>query len=1001
MLENEGNEDSQRGGHWRAFKHAMLLCGIYIFCNSVARGSSPQIPFNIPEGDFAETIETFCAQANVYVSYGSSMTESFKGFKGIRTRAVVGAFDPHAALAFLLEGTGLAAEWSSEQFVWVRKIDSGPSTQARIVGGDDQQGSPGSAQPVPEFGLSSAPMDQVLVTGTLIRGVDAITAPLITLVNGQIGETGYVGAQSMIDNTLLFTSNNTPREDYGGVVGNFGSGQGINLRDLGVSATLVLVDGQRQPLSGLNGSFVDVSTVPSAAIDRIEVIPDGASALYGSDAIAGVVNIRLKQDFDGAESSVRYAFGEGGGDETVASQIFGSKWDGGHGMVLYEYTDRTSVPYASRSYAANPDKRPEGGDDFRTVDSNPGNILNPVTFLPSFAIPPGRTGRALSVNQLLPGQVNLQNQWLGRDLYPQRTSHSFYATVDQELSSTIKWFFEARLDRREDRQEDQATAETLTVPASNAFYVDPFGRTPYVSVAYSFFDDLGNAYQSSRTVTATAATGVKVDLTNGWQSTLSVSNGVEDGYVSVYNLVNPKALPVALADSSRVTAFDPFGAGSNTSESTLNQIRDVQGDQALFRVPELSTLTDGPLFSWNDTSAKLAMGLDLRQESLRTHTTLTGYADDRGTYQREIGSVFGELALRVPEHIEVSLAGRYEHYSDFGSTLNPKVGIRWTPWSSAKLRASWGTSFRAPDLPDLVTSKNASGLLVLPDPKSPTGQSVVLYETGNLPHMHEERAATWTLGLDLAPPMIPGLKTSLTYYSIDYQDRIAQPALGSYLSILEEEAVWGEVIQRNPAPATVMAICNGPGFQGTPSNCQSTPPTVIVDYRVRNLSTTIAKGIDLNIEQPFDNALGFFRWSAQEAYILTFGQAVTDSAPVTSVANTVGNPIKVKARATLSWSQRRAALSGLSIQLAENFQGSYLDNQSMPNRRIASYSTADAQVGYVSGEGDRWFENLRISLGATNVFNRNPPFVNSQYGYDQANTPPLGRLFAISLKKNW
>jgi iron complex outermembrane receptor protein len=292
-------------------------------------------------------------------------------------------------------------------------------------------------------------------------------------------------------------------------------------------------------------------------------------------------------------------------------------------------------------------------------------------------------------------------------------------------------------------------------------------------------------------------------------------------------------------------------------------------------------------------------------------------------------------------------------------------------------------------------------LVHLPDPRSPTGQSIVLYQEGNSPSLHEERAATWTLGVDLAPSIIPGLQTSLTYYSIDYRDRIAQPGPANISNILEDEAVWGGVIQRNPAPAIVMAICNSPRFFGTPSDCLSTPPAAIVDLRVRNLSRTLAKGIDLNLEQSFDNSLGFFRWSARGTYILTFDQAVADSAPAISVANTVSYPIKVKARATLSWSERRVTLPGLSFALAGNFAGAYLDNESVPDRRIASYATVDAQLGYSTGEGHRWFENTEVTLSAANLLDAHPPFVNTQLGFDQPNTPPVARLVTASLKKKW
>jgi outer membrane receptor protein involved in Fe transport len=413
-------------------------------------------------------------------------------------------------------------------------------------------------------------------------------------------------------------------------------------------------------------------------------------------------------------------------------------------------------------------------------------------------------------------------------------------------------------------------------------------------------------------------------------------------------------------------------------------------------------VADGPLFSSTGASAKLAMGLDVRQELLRQHEIVVGFPDHDGAYRREIGSVFGEVALRMPAHLELSLAARYEHYSDFGSTTNPKLGIRWSPLESIKLRASCGTSFRAPELPDADTSRNDSGLQVFPDPKSPTGRSYALFEEGNYPNLHQERAVTWTGGLDLAPPGIPGLQSSLTYYSIDYRDRIAVPSLpDDPINILMNEALWGGVIQRNPAQATVQSICNGPTFIGNPMDCQSTPPTVLIDFRQRNLYRTLDKGVDLNLEQRFDNSLGLFRLSAQGAYILTFDQAVTNSAPLTSVANTLSYPLKVRARSTLSWSERKPTLPGLSFALSTNFTGAYLDNVSIPNRRIASYSTVDAQLGYSTGETDRWFENTEITLSATNLFDANPPFVNTEFGYDRANTPPMARLVTVSLRKKW
>ena len=992
MSEGKGTDNSQRVGHWKAFEYILLLCAITIFYSSAVAARPPPIAFNIPAEEFETSVAAFATQAKVDTSYGVAAGN----VHGVRTHAIVGMFEPHQALALLLEGTGIEAEWVAENSVWFRRIDPGASTKARIVEPTPVNAA-GSAEPVPELNF---PVEQVLVTGSLIHGVDSITAPLVTLGTGGIDDVGYSGAQSIV-NTLPLASNNTPREDFSPVAGIFNSAEGINLRSLGVGATLVLVDGYRQPLTGWSGSFFDVLTVPSAAIDHIEILPDGASALYGSDAIGGVVNIVLRHEFDGAETSAHYALGEGGGDETRVAQVLGSHWDGGHGLLLFQYTDCTAVPISSRSYADNPDRTAEGGSDFRSPNANPGNILNPATGLPAFAIPSGQNGETLSVSQLRPGQVNLQNQLQGTDIYPQRATDSLYVTAEQDLWSSVRGFLEGRFDRREEEQLSQAWGQTLIVPASNAFYVNPFGQSTYVPVAYSFADDLGNEDFRSRTTTATMSLGLKADLLKDWHATLALSDGISDTHAKIDNLVSQSALSAALADSNPATAFNPFGAGSNTARATLNQISGNQGEYDLYKVPDLSLAADGPLLSWHETSAKLALGADLRQESLQTLSTFVDSPDYRDEYQREVGSVFGELAVNVPGHIEVSLAGRYEHYSDFGSTTNPKVGVRWTPLNSIKLRAGWSTSFRAPELSDLDLSKNAAGLTYLPDPKSPTGQSLVLFEEGNLPHLHPETAATWTAGLDFVPQTVPGLKASVTYYATDYRSRIVQPGPTDVENILEQESLWQQVIQRNPAPATIMAICNSREFHGSPSDCQNTPPAVIVDIRLRNMSRTIDKGVDLTLDQPIGTEFGIFRWKAQGAYILAFDQQVSNTAPVTSTANTITYPIKVRARATAGWSERRPTLPGFSLDLAINYQGSYLDDLSTSNRRIASDSTLDAQLGYTTGEGQRWFENTEIRLSASNFLNANPPFANTLYGFDQNNTPPLARLITVSFKKTW
>src|SRR5690606_12587267 len=141
--------------------------------------------------------------------------------------------------------------------------------------------------------------------------------------------------------------------------------------------------------------------------------------------------------------------------------------------------------------------------------------------------------------------------------------------------------------------------------------------------------------------------------------------------------------------------------------------------------------------------------------------------------------VFGE-DLRLPgfQRLDLSAAVRTEHYSDFGTTTNPKLGIAWEPLRGLAIRGTWGKSFRAPNFNNLRQDPANSLFFTytLPDPASPTGQTNVLVLRGNDPGLRPERATSWTVGMDLRPPSIPGLHASITYYNIDYRDRIASPA---------------------------------------------------------------------------------------------------------------------------------------------------------------------------------------------------------------------------------
>src|SRR6185312_4217510 len=224
-----------------------------------------------------------------------------------------------------------------------------------------------------------------------------------------------------------------------------------------------------------------------------------ASALYGSDAVAGVVNIIMRDDFDGAETHLRYGSAIGGRREVVASQLLGTHWSTGHAMLAYQYSNATPLAAADRPYAANADKTPYGGGNYDSYYSNPGNILDPATLQPAYGIPAGQDGRSLTASQLSP-QINLANPFSEMQIFPERTAHEVYAAVSQNLGSRLQLFAQGRFAHRDTLIDYLPDELTLIVPPTNPFYVNPFAGAgaPYTLEAYSFARDFGPTAFASR-----------------------------------------------------------------------------------------------------------------------------------------------------------------------------------------------------------------------------------------------------------------------------------------------------------------------------------------------------------------------------------------------------------------------------------------------------------------------------------------------------------------------
>ncbi|MHB8814917.1 MAG: TonB-dependent receptor domain-containing protein [Steroidobacteraceae bacterium] len=982
-----------------ALLYLLYTASLSLLVLTEAWADDPVAHFDLPSEPLPQALIDFYHQSGVEPGFASTPQ-----IDNTKSNPVSGEMSSSAALGLLLKGTGYTYRFDTANSVDVIPLEEPVEGKKPAVA--RRATAPATRRKMDEQGEGR--LEQVNVTGSLIHGVQDAVAPLIYLKQQQLAMADFPTVEDALYSQPIISLTG-PREDLG-IDANYQYGAGLDLRGLGVGATLVLVNGQRQPLSGLNGDFVDVSTIPLSAVKRIEVLPDGASAIYGSDAIAGVVNVIMRNSFEGAESQVRYGSAIGGRRDMMASQLLGTDWSGGHAMLAYQYSDESPLAAAERPYAANADKTPYGGSNYDSYYSYPGNILNPATMLPEYGTPAARNGQMLTAAALIPS-INLENQFAGLQLFPEVTANELYATAAQDLNERLQVFFEGRFAERNALESYLPDAALLIVPPSNPFYVNPFSGAPYTLVAYSFARDYGPSIFSAGSQVYAGTAGSKLQIGETWQATLSESYGRQSLRSNEYNQVDQAALAAYLADPNPATAFDPFG---NTNPGTLEAIKRDYPLHAVSTIEYTRLVADGSLFSMPAGDAKLALGIERREESL-SHDVSDPLNPAEETipqsYARHITSLFSQLALpligdpanlRAVPRLELNVAGRYEHYSDFGSTFNPTFRIRWIPVDALKLRASWGRSFRAPTLDNLYdTSANAAGEVVLADPRSPSGRSLVLVEQGSNPNLKQETAKTWTAGIDFELPFLVGSTFSLTYYSIAYDGRIAQPGANNPFAILTDEAEWAAVITRNPTPAQIQAVCNSPYYQGSVSSCLASSPAAIIDGRLANLSATKTTGLDVEVHDSFSGALGTVSLGATGNYVFKFDQAVTDTSPATDIVNEVENPVALRLRGAIGWHREGPELPGPGIDLAVNYTGRYENPASTLVPDVSPWTTVDVRVAYRTRDGMGWLSGMEFSLNATNLLNRDPPFVDIVYGYDANNVQPIGRVVSADVSKRW
>ncbi|WP_439533525.1 TonB-dependent receptor, partial [Polymorphobacter sp.] len=645
----------------------------------------------------------------------------------------------------------------------------------------------------------------------------------------------------------------------------------------------------------------------------------------------------------------------------------------------------------------------------RVNQCNPGTIVAGGT---TYAIPAGGVTPA-NASALVPGTSNRCEHLRDQDLIPVQIRHSGSLAFRQELGG-VTLSGDAYFSERRFRFNSAQTVTSIFVPTSNPYFVTPPGAAAAVAQAggltvnYGLSNDLG----PNITTTGSARSfggNLKADFSLGgeWRGEVQGFYG-RDNSEALQNRFDGTRLNAAVRSTNLQTAFNPFG-GPGTPQSVLDGINtNLFYPQGINELKQFQAKIDGPLMTLPGGQLRVAVGAEYMHafsifdfDSGPVGNVVNRYARKSRNIKAAFAEAFIPLvgsnnAVSGIERLEIDIAGRIEDYSDFGSTANPKIGINYAPVRGMTFRGSYGTSFRAPLLSDLQTA--TAGLFVqnYSDPTSPTGNTIGLARSGGNPDLGPERATTYSFGLDIAPVGVPDLTLSAGFFHVSYSNQIAQ-FVGD-LSILQREAVFSSIITRNPDPAFIAGEVARLPLTGVVPN----PLPLFIDGALRNLGSSISQGIDFSGDYTFDVGPGRLRLRAAGTVFTRYDTRLTPPAPTVDALNTIFNPLSFRARTSALYST-----DTLNAFIALNHVGGYRNDRIAPVEKVSSFTTIDLHFDYTVKSRNGLANGLMFGLDVTNLFDRDPPFVNlapgtnGGGGFDPTAASALGRLVSFTVGKRF
>lgn len=978
----------------------LLGCGTALAALVVSGAAcAQQRAFDVPAQDAVRAIPEFARQAGIQIIAPSAQ------LRGVRTPRLQGDLDTRQALRRLLQGTGLEIATDTGTVITLRRVDL-PSSSAQAS----------------EPETVSTELDDIVVTGTLLRSSGALASPVIVLDREALDARGRATvADILVDLPQNYAGTSTPLVQGAGTDrtgSNSVFSTAVNLRGLGATSTLTLINGRRLAGSGFRGELADISALPSGAVERLDVLLDGASAIYGTDAVAGVVNVILRRTFDGQESRVRASAARGGAEDLLVSHLAGRTWSGGGAYLSLEYQTLNAFSSLDRDYSASGDLRPYGGSDYRFIYSSPGNILafNAAAggYVSQYAIRPGPSGVAQTPGDFVAGDANRLALNVGSDLSPETDRYSAYARLSQALGDRLELSADLRYSRRDYTLLNTPGVGIFSVTSANPHFVSPTGAASHL-IGYSFYNDLGSGVSEGRSESLGATLAARYDLAGDWELNAYAAYAEESGELVGRNRPNSRFVAEALGNipddpatpfsAARDGYLNLFGSGDANSPAVLEFIRagySTGSDHG--RASSLNLLAEGPLWTLPGGEVRLAVGAQWRDEWLETGSTsflsaatpLVFTTPEQG---RQIAALFAEASLPLVgdangrpglRKLELSLAGRIEHYDDFGETTNPRIGLAWSPVDDLSVRMAWGTSFRAPSLPQLYNAPGASGLFLA---RAGGSQLLSLLLIGGNPDLEPETAETFSTGFTWQPEN--GFSLDVNYFDTRFQDRIAQPVAANTTNALIDPSLAAFVTLISPGtnPADLARVQSYSTLPGFPTLYPAATYGAIVDMRWVNTGEVQVSGLDLAARYPIAFGGGRLTLEGTASWVLTYDNQTTPTAVVEDVVGLSGYPGRLRARGGATWA--RGAI-GAGLHWSHAAAG-----RDRLGLGVGAWNTLDGRVSWSPRKGG--LEGLTFALSAQNLLDEDPPFQNGAagYGFDPAQGNPFGRVIAVQLIQRW